>query len=179
MEETKVEQPKKRRGWPKGKPRGPRTTPVVAPTFTSAPEPEAPIHVSLLLKNGATREFGCAEHTVENGFHVFLYPSERDRYRTTRREFAISEIVEIEITAARNQVAEKPHDWVYLGGPTNVGTPPPPATTASSGPKIHSVKRHAESVLGALASSDGPIKMDRMPSMSFGDSAGLPAGVSD
>ena len=162
MDET-VEEPKKHRGWPKGKARGPRTVP--APTFVAAPEPEAPIHVRLRLKNYPEPvEFGCAEHTVENGFHVFMYPSERDRYRTTRREFAISEIIEVEITAARIQAPriEYNFDPSLVGNRFSAENPPP---AAPSGPRIHSVRDNAANVLG-----EGSIKMDTMPKISFGDS---------
>src|SRR5512135_1077657 len=132
MEET-VE-PKKRGGWPKGKPRGPRKAPVVAPMFTSAPESPAPINVKIQLKNGASVEFGCARRSVENGFHVFFYPSEKDRYRETRREFAVSEIVEIEITEAR-QV----YNFI-VDEPKVVSVAP---AVASTGPRIHSARQNA------------------------------------
>lgn len=179
MEET-VEQPKKTRGWPKGKARGPRT--VASPAFAAAPEPprgprpglgeaqrresaiEAPIHVRIRLKNYPEPiEFGCAEHTVENGFHVFMYPSERDRYRTTRREFAISEIIEIEITEARRQAYE-----FTVERPSQPTAPVP----VSRGPIIHSARKTPVSTLERLATSDGPIKMDTPPGLTFGDHAG-------
>jgi hypothetical protein len=171
MDET-VETSKTRRGWPKGKARGPRKALVASPTFVAAPEPEAPIHVRLRLKNyPEVIEFGCAEHTVENSFHVFMYPSERDRYRTTRREFAISEIIEIEITAAR-QATWGPRETEL---PKRIGdayaeiyTPP----QTSTGPKIHSAHKSGMELLQALETSSGPIKMDTPPGMTFGDSAG-------
>lgn len=171
MEEI-VETPKKHKGWPLGKPRKPRAVPA----FLPAPEPQrgiprsfaaesaqdAPIHVRLRLKNYAeTIEFGCAEHTVENGFHVFMYPSERDRYRTTRREFAISEIIEIEITAARRQVEIQIPPQYDFPAPQ---APPEPVR----GPVVHSVRKHAAGVLAALEQSSGPIKMDAPPGISFG-----------
>ena len=173
MTEDTVEPVKKRRGWPLGKPRGKKVA-VTPPLFTAAPEPEAPIHVRLRLKNYPEAiEFGCAERTIENGFHVFTYPSERDRYRTTRREFAISEIIEIEITAARHQVeipmppqyqfSEQRPSLIVDGGPST--------TNLQRGPVIHSVKRNAAGLLGALETSSGPVKMDAMPNLTFGDSA--------
>lgn len=163
MEET-VE--KKRGGWPKGKKRGPRKAPVAPPMFVAAPEPEAPIHVIVHLRNGCKSEFGCARRTVENGFHVFFYPSETDRYRETRREFAISEITEIEITEARQSAfyTTKPETIT-----TYTGDPIPPVTF-TTGPQIHSVRKNANSIIGALENSSGPIKMDKMPSLTFGDS---------
>ena len=159
MDES-IEQPKKPKGWPKGKKRGPRKAPVAAPMFVAAPEPEAPIHVIVRLKNGGTAEFGCARRTIENGFHVFFYPSESDRYRETRREFAVSEIVEIEITEAR-QI----YNFVT---PPQQTRPEPIIATSSGGPKIH----NARNVLAALETSSGPIQMDAMPNLTFGDSQG-------
>lgn len=165
MEEQTVEQPTKtHRGWPKGKARGPRT--VAAPAFTAAPEPEAPIHIRLRLKNYAEPvEFGCARRTVENGFHVFFYPSERDRYRETRREFAIQEIIEIEITEARRQ-QEIPIPPQYQFAPSE-----PTPVPAQRGPIIHAAPK-PQGGIEALATSRGPIKMDTMPNLTFGDSAG-------
>jgi hypothetical protein len=159
MEETTVEQPKKRGGWPKGKK---RKALVAAPPITLAPEPEAPIHVRLRLKNYPEPiEFGCAERTIENGFHVFTYPSERDRYRMTRREFAISEIIEIEITAARHAVQiSTPYEEPVHQAPPQIG------------PVIHSARKSAVATIERLASSNGPIKMDTMPNLTFGDHAG-------
>jgi hypothetical protein len=159
MEEIVEQQPKKRGGWPKGKPRKAAVAPAQA---ASAPDP-APINVRLRLKGYPEPiEFGCAERTVENGFHVFVYPSEKDRYRMTRREFAISEIIEIEITAARHQVQiSTPYEE-----PVHVAPP-------QIGPVIHSARRGAAgSVIEKLERSQGPIKMDTMPNLTFGDHAG-------
>lgn len=154
MDETVPEPAKKHRGWPKGKPRKP-----AAPMFVAAPEPEAPIFVRIRLKNYPVPvEFGCAEHSVENGFHVFTYPSERDRYRTTRREFAISEIIEIEITAARHQIETYSVPMPQRREETNTAA-------AGTGPRIHSVKDNARQILG-----EGSIKMDTIPNLTFGDS---------
>ncbi len=159
MDETPT--PKKR-GWPKGKKRGPKA----APMFTAAAEVPAPSHVIVRLKNGSEAEFGYARRTVENGFHVFFYPSEVDRYRETRREFAISEIVEIEITEARQHyiAPEIPGIQTF--------DPPPQPVLVSARPVIHSARQNAAKVLGALEQSSGPIKMDSMPNLSFGDSEG-------
>jgi hypothetical protein len=142
------------------------------PPILFAAEPPAPINVRIKLKGEADFiEFGAEERAVENGFHVFTYPSERDRYRTTRREFAISEIKEIEITAARGQVKITSEAASWLTEPIPIG-PPATGIITSRGPQIHSVKKNAASVLGQLESSDGPIKMAAMPNLSFGDSAG-------
>jgi hypothetical protein len=154
----------------KGKPRGVRK---VAPQPVSSP----PVEVLIVLKNGRSTEFGCAEHFVENGFHVFTYPSERDRYRTTRREFAISEIVEVEITeAAHYKQTEAPTLRFTPANVTYTGTPAEPAV--STGPKIHSVRKNAASIINSLEHSTGPIKMDNMPSLTFGNEAprGLESG---
>jgi hypothetical protein len=168
--------PIKKRGWPKGKARGPRKAAVVEkPMFTSAPEPDAPIHVIVKLKNGCTSEFGCARRAVENGFHVFFYPSTMDRYRETRREFAVSEIMEIEITEARriynfsSEAVSIPLETVSIGAP-------PPTTT---GPRVHSVRQHAAGVLAALEQSQGPIKMDTVPSLNIGSKGSVSFGDSE
>lgn len=162
MDET-TEVPKKRRGWPKGKPR--KKAPVAAPLFTSAPEPEAPINVIVRLKNGMSSSFGCARRVIENGFHVFFYPSEVDRYRETRREFAISEIIELEITEAR-QV----YSFVTPEQKVVATTFVPTTKVPVDGPQIHSARQSAAGIIGALENSSGPIKMDKMPNLSFGDS---------
>jgi hypothetical protein len=164
MDET-PEVPKKR-GWPKGKKRGPK--PVAAPMFASAPEPEAPINVFVRLRNGMSSSFGCARRTVENGFHVFFYPSETDRYRETRREFAISEIIELEITEARQQAPMPMFD--YRVNTAVLEKAQQAVVAATSGPKIHSARQSAAGIIGALENSSGPIKMDNLPNLSFGDS---------
>jgi NADP-dependent 3-hydroxy acid dehydrogenase YdfG len=131
--------------------------------FTSAPEPEAPITVIVRLKNGMSSSFGCARRVIENGFHVFFYPSEVDRYRETRREFAISEIIELEITEAR-QV------YNFVTPAQTVLKEAAPIVNNASGPVIHSARQNAAGIIGALENSSGPIKMDKMPNLSFGDS---------
>ena len=158
MEET-AEEPKKGRGWPKGKARGPRK--AVAP---EAAPPEAPIHVVVTRKGMDPFEFGCAQHFTENGFHVFLYPSRRDPYRQTRREIAISEVIDIEITAARQQ----PYEFT-VERPSVIAGPIP---GAPQGPKIHSAKQSALAMMKDLETTSGSVKMDTMPRISFGDSAG-------
>jgi hypothetical protein len=168
MEETAPVKVRKPRS-DKGKSHGPRKASVPPPPILFAAEPEAPIFVRLRLKNYPEPvEFGCAEHTVENGFHVFMYPSERDRYRTTRREFAISEIIEVEITEARTSTWTSRQTETIQTYTGHAAEP----VTIPSGPRIHSVKKNAASVLGQLESSDGPIKMAAMPNLSFGDSQG-------
>jgi hypothetical protein len=166
MDES-IEQPKKSRGWPKGKPRGPRKAPTPPAMFADAPEPSAPINVRVLLKNGFESTFGCARRSVENGFHVFFYPSEMDRYRETRREFALSEIVEIEITEARQTYQPTPIQY-EVDEPVLARAQA--AVVASTGPKIHSVRKNASSIIGQLENSSGPIKMNALPNLSFGDS---------
>lgn len=171
--EQAEKKPRKQRS-DKGKTRALRADKIlpVPPLFTSAPEPEAPIHVRLRLKNYPEAvEFGCAEHTVENGFHVFMYPSWRDRYRTTRREFAISEIIEVEITEARRAYATQ--DTIAY----RPDSPAPTMVPTTRGPQIHSVREAAQmnrrpSLIEQLESSKGPIKMDALPNLTFGDSAG-------
>jgi hypothetical protein len=135
----------------KGQPRASRTSPVGH---------GAPIDVRVVLRDGSTSAFGCARRTIENGFHVFFYPSETDRYRITRREFAIAEILEIEITEAQQAYDLRP--------PTQLSAPqaPPPVLDMtpmqSSGPKIHSVRanlraRSGGTIIERLEQSVGPV----------------------
>jgi hypothetical protein len=95
MDEPKVRKPRADKGVPRG-PRPRPETPIGDPQ-----ERMAPINVRVLLKGAKDYlEFGCATRTVENGFHVFTYPSEIDRWRQTRREIAVSEVVDLQITEA-------------------------------------------------------------------------------
>jgi len=152
--------PKKRGGWPKGKPR----KPPVEVTSNEAPQAEAPIHVRLRLKDyDADIEFGCARRLIENGFHVFFYPSRRDPYRETRREFAISEVVEIEITEARQ---------VYDYRQLPVVVPPAPLEPAKpqGAPVVHSAKKWAIDRLSER--ENGPVAIGNIPGITFGESAG-------
>jgi len=129
------------------------------------PEPyderNAPVFVTVQLRGRIVPvEFGCATHTVENGFHVFTYPSRFDRYRTTRREFAISEIVDIEITAAptvydmrQPVVATQPEQVMDL----RLTTP-----AKATGPKIHSARANrmaSGDLITRLETSNGSIKI--------------------
>lgn len=167
-----VDRPKKRGGWPKGKPRKP---PVEVKTDEGFSPVEAPIHVRLRLKDyGGDIEFGCARRLVENGFHVFFYPSKRDPYRETRREFAIAEVVEIEITEAR-QV----YDYRQL--PPVVPTFPEPriafaeqesAPPAGAAPVVHSAKAWALKRLAEQKEGTGPTRIDAIPGITMGESAG-------
>lgn len=146
----------------KGVPRASRTNPVGS-------EQGAPIFVRIVLKDGITSEFGCARRFQENGFHVFIYPSRIDRYRETRREFAISEVVELEITEARQTYdLRAPVQGPALSTQPSlyVTTPPAPVldmTPHQNGkPKIHSVRaamraRGGESLVEKLSQSEGPV----------------------
>lgn len=166
MDEIKTEEPqKKRRGWPKGKPRRPAGPSGIAATASKPPDVEAPIHVLVRLRGQEPQTFGCSRRTVENGFHVFFYPSKRDPYRETRREICISEVLEIEITEARQvydfrQPSPSPR---ILPVEEEVVSVPSPVR----GPIIHSARKN---IMNALETSQGPIKMDEIPGLSFGDS---------
>ncbi len=178
MTDQTVETPKIRRGWPKGKKRGPRKPPVaVNPQEVPPPAPaEAPIHVRLRLKNYEKEiAFGCARREVVGGFHVFFYPSEYDRYRETRREFAIAEVIEIEITEARP---------VYQTSPVSnlvhhTVTPEPPArmldpveASQRMGPVVHSAKEWALARQREKLEEQGSRRIDSLPAgITFGDSA--------
>ncbi len=144
----------------KGIPRGPRLPRPHTPIGDERDD-GAPIHVRVVLKGRSEPiEFGCANRSVENGFHVFIYPSERDRYRETRREFAISEIVEIEITAARPVMDLRfPQPQPEVMDLRLAPRPEP------SGPKIYSPRKNRaggvrEDIVTRLETSSGPIKID-------------------
>ena len=157
----------KRRGWPKGKPRGPRKA-VPAPMQAPAPEPEAPIHVVVELKNGVRNEFGAATHSVDGNFHVFAYPAEKDRYRQTKRYYAMSEIVSLEITEPRQT-----YDYTARREETVAPILVPPVPPVVRGPVISSPRKSAASILEALETSNGPIKMDELPAgMTMGNHGG-------
>jgi hypothetical protein len=157
-EETPV---KKGRGWPKGKPRK-------AKAILPLPEPpvEPPIHVRVVRKGMEPFEFGCAQHFVEGGFHVFVYPSKRDLYRQTRREIAVAEIVDIEITQAGPVYSTQP-----VIQPSFISSQPEPyvPTVANGVPVIHSAKQYALKKMEEKASA---AKMDAIPGITFGDSVG-------
>lgn len=157
MDETKTRKPRSDKGVSRGsRMQGP---PVIGL--------DAPITVRIVLRNGFEAEFGCASHTVENGFHVFVYPSERDRYRETRREFAISEVIDIEITAPRpaydfrSRAEQKAVEEVFKSVPFA----PPLELDTPGKPKIHSVRKNltakgmGNDVVSRLETSSGPIKM--------------------
>lgn len=128
----------------------------------------APVHVKLLLK-GETEyvEFGCTDRTVSGGFHVFFYPSERDRYRETRREVAISEVKDIQITEAPRRERE-----VFdLRPPKREEVPIEEPVPIQTGPRIHSPRRGR--VMEALESSEGPIALQELPpGMTFTEHVG-------
>jgi len=173
--EQKVRKPRR----DKGVKRGPRIR-FVPPPQGDSPHDGAPIHVRVLLKGHAEAiEFGCANRSVENGFHVFIYPSERDRYRETRREFAISEIVEIEITAARPVLDMRP----FQPQPeTEVFDLRPQVSAPAPGkPHIYSPRKNARTgpsgdIVTRLATSDGPIKIG---AGELGGALGVGAAVGD
>jgi len=158
MEET-VEAPKKARGWPKGKPRKAKEViPLPMPSL------EPPIHVRVVRKGMEPFEFGCAQHFVENGFHIFVYPSKRDPYRQTRREIAIAEVVDIEITQAAPVYQSQP-----VIQPTFIPTftDVMPSTSVTGGkPVIHNAKENALRAMKERVEA----KLDAIPGITFGDS---------
>lgn len=146
----------------KGVPRASRTNPVGS-------EQDAPIFVRVVLRGQEAVEFGCARRFQENGFHVFIYPSRIDRYRETRREFAISEVVELEITEARQTydlrapvAAPAVPPSLYVTTPLPASDAPPLLDMTAGKPRIHSVRaamrsRGGESLVEKLAQSSGPV----------------------
>jgi hypothetical protein len=170
MEEV-TEMPKKKAGWPKGKKRGPKLPYVKdahgqlrqisdEEAFTMLQEEfEAPIFVRIRLKNWSEYvEFGCSRREVANGFHVFFYPSLRDRFRETRREFAISEVVEVEITEPRPTAKTEPQVQPQMPA-VWTGSPAGP-------PVIHNAKENALRMMKEKVEA----KLDAIPGITFGDS---------
>jgi hypothetical protein len=168
MTNETAEIPKTRRGWPKGKSRKPPLE-VTPQTFTPV---EAPIHVRLRLKDyGADVEFGCARRLVENGFHIFFYPSKRDPYRETRREFSIAQIIEIEITEARQVYDYRQPPAVVSSTPRFTAieeTTPVP----SGAPVVHSAKQWAMQKMAEKLEGTGLARIDSIPGISFGGDMG-------
>ncbi len=92
-----TEQPKKTRGWPKGKPRGPRKPPVLAPTPAgiappepiyakpaASSEPPEPVSVEAITTTGQRVSFMASRLLIQNGRYVFTsYPAQRGYKRVT------------------------------------------------------------------------------------------------
>jgi hypothetical protein len=169
VEETPVTA-KKGRGWPKGKKRGPRY-PTETEKLSVDPPIEPPIHVRVARKGMEPFEFGCAQHFVEGGFHVFVYPSKRDPYRQTRREIAVSEIVDIEITQAAPVYSTQPtiHPTLASVVMTTHTDEPGPSVTLNR-PVIHSAKENALRAM-ALKRSEAEREAAGL-GITFGDSVG-------
>lgn len=134
------------------------------------PKAVAPIEVAYRLK-GSTEwvEIGCALKFASDGFYVFIRPSPSNPYCQERREVAISEVAEMIITAA-NVIEDAPR--AYDVRPQAQETPKP-----TGGPVFHNARQNAAQAMAALMQSnmpgsDGPAKLDVMPGLSFGDSAG-------
>jgi hypothetical protein len=102
MDEQTPEQPKKKRGWPAGKPRGPRKPSAAPPAPTPAPapfappeptravyeaprtEPPEPVTVDAVTISGKAVAFSASELLVQNGRYVFTsYPAQRGYERVT------------------------------------------------------------------------------------------------
>lgn len=153
----KARKPRKDKGISRG-PRKPRLEMV------STSEPEPPVFVSVRLKGMEPFTFGCSQHFVENGFHVFVYPSRRDRYRETRREIAISEVIDIEITGAFNFATRQP---VLPAQPPRLLPAEVAEIQRGDGrPVIHSAK---DSIMKMLREQheameqSGPVRIDSIP----------------
>ncbi len=169
MEVEKTETPQRvRKGWPKGKPRKPRVETIVeAPT-------QAPVFVRVRMKGMEPFDIECSRHFVENGFHVFTYPSLRDRFRQTRREIAISEVIDIEITAAELPEPRPIYNYTGLPVPTTPARilPVPEIHAAGDGrPVIHSARQDAMARMQQkLEDPVGPEKIDAIPGITLGGS---------
>lgn len=153
---------------PQKKPRKKRSDAGIPKKRPLAEVPQtAPIEVRFRLKGSKPDEWislGCSDRTVENGFHVFLFPSLTDRYRTTRREVAISEIAEIEFTEAA------PRQVFDVRPPLGLRSAEVPASAQldtpaqATGPRIHNARDFASnSLLQRLETAREPVKLDAMP----------------
>jgi hypothetical protein len=157
-EKTLVETPRKHKGWPKGKPRKPRIVALVPS--------EPPIYVRVRMKGMEPFEFGCSQHFVENGFHVIFYPS---GYRETRREIAISEVIDIELTSAY-KFARQP---ALPDTPARILPVPEIHPPGGGRPMIHSAREDALKRLAMAAEQPvGSVKLDEVPGVSLGGSEG-------
>lgn len=100
--ENLTEQPKKKRGWQKGRPRGPRKPSVAPPAPPTAPipfasqeptgakwepireEPPEPVEVRAVTTTGRDIAFAASSFLVQNGRYVFTsYPAQRGYKRVT------------------------------------------------------------------------------------------------
>lgn len=130
----------------------------------------APIEVRLKLRGEEEEiEFGCARRWTENGFHVFVYPCPTDPYKHTRREFAISEIVELECTSSPDLVAAPQQTEAPRPQAVPIRTLEP--APVSTGPVIRNARKSAADLMARLESSDGPIAIDELPGLVMGDSS--------
>ncbi len=142
IEDAENEQPKKARGWPKGKARGPRkpaTSPVQpqtppppapapsAPVAPPAPAPAAyePVDVRGSLVSGKEFALKCSDYNRQNGNYVFIsYPLTRGLATVTLLK--IVDVAAISITAPEaglNRLLAPP-----------VPQPPPPPTYQTVAP---------------------------------------------
>jgi hypothetical protein len=171
MGET-VETPKKRAPRSdKGVKRGPKIKYPIVEEALVMPEREPPVHVKVSMKGMEPFEFGCSQHVVQNGFHVFIYPSKRDPYRDTRREIAISEVIDIEITEARpRQVYDFTQPSALPDQPSRI-LPAEIPNRGSGRPVIHSAKDDAmRRMTEQLEQPVGSVKLDGIPGISLGGS---------
>ena len=163
MEEPKEETQKKR-----GRPRKPQPEPEPQKPVFMQMETEPPVHIRVLMRGFKEAvEFGCSEWFVENGFYVFVYPSLRDRFRDTRREIAVSEIREIEITEVRRAARRQEPLPSIASLSTHIGPQPTP-----KGPVIHNAKENAMNRIRQQLEAQGPEKISALPGITFGDDVG-------
>ena len=100
MEEIEV--PKKKKGWPKGKPRGPRKP--MEPLFE---EPPPPVWVDGVMKDGSTFRFQCWSFDVSVTPWKFLSWAER-RGRKVMRLISPTQLVSINIEAPEEMFSPQP-----------------------------------------------------------------------
>lgn len=86
MDEPTQEQPRKKGGWPKGKPRGPRKHPVPTEPDTPPPAPRQeppkaftePVEATVVYKTGQVSTFESSEFDISGPEYRFIsYPEKR------------------------------------------------------------------------------------------------------
>jgi len=100
-------EPKKKRGWPAGKPRGPRKPAPEPPAPSPPPEPPRapdasyePVQVSVVMANGVKSYFHASDFSRDPGSYTFVsYPPDVPRGYKRVTMYRMDEIGYISITA--------------------------------------------------------------------------------
>ena len=132
MEEIEV--PKKKKGWPKGKPRGPRKP--MEPLFE---EPPPPVWVDGVMKDGSTFRFQCWSFDVSVTPWKFLSWAER-RGRKVMRLLSPAQVVSINIEAPEEMFNPSPAQVAALIAPPPV---PSSAPRVEVNPMLAEIRKNA------------------------------------